>query len=159
MKTSSGRHHFCRTLSRCCHEIIRLASLAQNDTEVIARPPWPGCRASLREMPNSATRCLVTPGAQALRHQLDSALGSRCRGLLGHRHPPVSPGASITSTISPRTPPGSSARAANRSRSSAALPRATSSCSFVSSRQTATSRHGSTSAMTESAATSRFGLS
>lgn len=98
-------------------------------------------------------------GAQALRHQLDSALGSRCRGLLGtdgrlrlargvyHEHDLAANAAGLLGT------------AANRSRSSAALPRATSSCSFVSSRQTATSRHGSTSAMTESAATSRFGLS
>ena len=99
-------------------------------------------------------------GAQALRHQLDSALGSRCRGLLGtdgrlrlargvyHERDLAANAAGLLGT-GPRS----------RSRSSAALPRATSSCSFVSSRQTATSRHGSTSAMTESAATSRFGLS
>ena len=98
-------------------------------------------------------------GAQALRHQLDSALGSRCRGLLGtdgrlrlargvyHEHDLAANAAGLLGTgREPLAqlggpPPGHLTS------------------SIVSSRQTATSRHGSTSAMTESAATSRFGLS
>ena len=43
-KDELGGHRFCRTLSRCCHGILRLASLAQDDTGISERPAWPGCR-------------------------------------------------------------------------------------------------------------------